>query len=63
MKNRISSIKKWINRNKVDLLVATSFLILVITTLVINIYLGLYLLAAILMIIAFFIARFSKGGD
>ena len=58
----IRKFKEWINKRKVDLLVYTSFLILVFTTLSINIHAGLYLLAVLLLVIAVIVSRYRKGG-
>lgn len=55
----IRKFKEWINKRKVDLLVYTSFLILVLTTLSINIHVGLYLTAILMLILAFIISRFG----
>lgn len=55
----IRKIKKWISKSKVDLLVFTSFIILALNTLSINIHVGFYLIAAMLLAIAFIISRFG----
>ena len=56
---RMKRIKKWIKKNKVDILVAVSLTIIIFTTMSLNIYMGLYLLALILIGIAVIISRFK----
>ncbi|ACD22027.1 hypothetical protein CLL_A0943 [Clostridium botulinum B str. Eklund 17B (NRP)] len=57
----IKKIKIWFKNkeNIIDLLVILSFFIIIFTTLRINLYIGLYLLALILLFIAFIL---SHGG-
>lgn len=64
IKNKINSVKKWFSNKEhiIDLLVTTSLLIISGTTLSLNIYVGLYTIAAILIGLAFAVARFT-GGD
>ncbi|NFD68774.1 hypothetical protein FDE76_01550 [Clostridium botulinum] len=59
--NLIKKIKIWFKNkeNIIDLLVILSFFIIIFTTLRINLYIGLYLLALILLFIAFIL---SHGG-
>ena len=51
-------MKKWVKKNIVDILVGISLIILVITTLSLNIYMGLYLLSLVLLGIAIIISRY-----
>lgn len=51
-------MKKWIKKNIVDILTGISLIILIATTLALNIYTGLYLLSVILSGIAIIIARY-----
>lgn len=55
----IRKIKKWIISNKIDILVYTSFLILSVDTLSINVHAGFYLIAVLLLITAFIASRFG----
>lgn len=52
-------IKSWVKKNKVDILVAAALIIIIFTTMSLNIYMGLYLLALILIGIAVIISRFK----
>ncbi|MDC4240859.1 hypothetical protein NE398_11890 [Clostridium tertium] len=49
---------KRIKNNIVDILVITALLIIIITTLILNIYIGLYLLSFVLIGIAIIISRY-----
>ena len=49
---------KWIKNNIVDILVASALIITIITTLILNIYIGLYLLSLVLFGIAIIISRY-----
>ena len=51
-------MKKWVKKNIVDILVVVSLIILILTTLSLNIYIGLYLLSLVLFGIAIIIARY-----
>ncbi|MBC5628532.1 hypothetical protein H8S20_06425 [Clostridium sp. NSJ-6] len=51
-------MRKWIKSNIVDILVSASIIILLITTLSLNIYIGLYLLSAVLFVLAIIISRY-----
>ncbi|MDP4146960.1 MAG: hypothetical protein Q8936_21220 [Bacillota bacterium] len=55
MRKVLSFFKK--KETKVDILVITSFITLVGTTLALNIYIGFYLLALILLLIAWVLAK------
>ena len=55
----IKSIKKWIIDNKIDILVYTSFLILSLDTLSINVHAGFYLIAVLLLRLAFITSKFG----
>lgn len=55
----IRKIKKWIISNKIDILVYTSFLILSLDTLSINVHAGFYLIAVLLLILAFITSKFG----
>lgn len=64
LKKRSGNVKKifkYIKNRKVDILVFISFFIMTVTTISINIYVGLYLIAALLFIIAIIITRY--GGE
>lgn len=50
-------MKKWIKNNIVDILVGISLIILIATTLALNIYIGLYLLSLVMFGIAIIISR------
>lgn len=52
-------IKRWIKKNKVDILVGSALIIIIVTTMSLNIYIGLYLLALILIGVAVIISRFK----
>lgn len=56
---RMKRIKSWVKKNKVDILVAAALIIIIFTTMSLNIYMGLYLLALILIGIAVIISRFK----
>jgi hypothetical protein len=49
---------KWIKKNLVDILVIISLIIIITTTIVLNIYIGLYLLSLVLLGIAILISRY-----
>ena len=51
-------MKKILKKNIVDILVSISLIILILTTLKINIYIGLYLLSLVLLGIAIIISRY-----
>lgn len=51
-------MKKWFKKNLVDILVGISLIILITTTLSLNIYMGLYLLSLVLLGIAIIISRY-----
>lgn len=51
-------MKKWIKKNIVDILVSVSLIILIATTLSLNIYIGLYLISIALFGIAIIISRY-----
>ena len=55
----VKRIKRWIKKNKVDILVGSALIIIIATTMSLNIYIGLYLLALILIGIAVIISRFK----
>lgn len=56
---RMKRIKSWEKKNKIDILVAVALIIIIFTTMSLNIYIGLYLLASILIGIAVIISRFK----
>ncbi|GAA0762329.1 hypothetical protein GCM10008907_31390 [Clostridium sartagoforme] len=49
---------KWIKKNLIDILVGISLFIIISTTLILNIYIGLYLLSFVLIGIAIIISRY-----
>lgn len=51
-------MKKWIENKIVDILIGISLIILILTTLKLNIYIGLYLLSLVLFGIAIIISRY-----
>lgn len=55
-------MEKWIKKNIVDILVGVSLIILILTTLALNIYIGLYLISLVLLGIAIIISRY-RGGE
>lgn len=59
IKNKYSKFKKWLfNKDTIcDLLLITSLLIIFFTTLRLNVYIAMYLLAIILLALAIFIFK------
>lgn len=59
IKNRIFNIKKWFDfkENVIDSLVISAFFIITVTTMILNVFVGLYLLSFILLLLAFVIAK------
>lgn len=53
----MKKIKEWIEKKKVDILMGSALTIITLTTISLNIYIGLYLLALILIGIAAIISR------
>ena len=51
-------MKKWIKKNIVDILISVSLIILILTTLSLNIYVGFYLLSLVLFGIAIVISKY-----
>lgn len=60
LKSKIGKIKSKIRKKRVDILVYSSFFILFITTLSINVYAGFYLLAVLLIILAIITAKYGS---
>lgn len=59
LKRRIGKINKIIQKRRVDILIYSSLIIFTATTMKINFYVGLYLLAAILLILGIIVAKFG----
>ena len=60
LKNLINRFKKLVNNKFNELLVLTSFLLITVNTLSINIHVGIYVMAILLLITAF---TSKEGGE